>query len=107
MDKAFFDYENFKTDKIRSVDAKFEAQKIAFAPLSFQAVNTLLELGIMKIIEDSGDIGISLDEHDWAEANLNGTLYIFDPDVEDDISGGGTEYRFCKTYDELAKEYKR
>ena len=62
MDKAFFDYENFKTDRIRGVDAKFEAQKIAFAPLSFQAVTALLELGIMKIIEDAGDTGITLTE---------------------------------------------
>ena len=59
MDKAYFSYENFKKDDIRGVDAKFEAQKIAFAPLAFQAVNSLLELGIMKIIEDAGDSGIS------------------------------------------------
>ena len=58
MDKAYFSYENFKKDDIRSVDAKFEAQKIAFAPLSFQAVNVMLETGIMKIIEDAGDSGI-------------------------------------------------
>ena len=32
MDKSFFNYENYKQDKIRAVDAKFEAQKIAFAP---------------------------------------------------------------------------
>ena len=59
MDKAVFDYEDFKKDKIRAVDAKFEAQKIAFAPLSFQAVRALLETDILKIIEDSGDNGIS------------------------------------------------
>ena len=62
MDKAYFSYENFKKDDIRGVDAKFEAQKIAFAPLAFQAVNSLLELGIMKIIEDSGDSGITAAE---------------------------------------------
>ena len=62
MDKAYFSYENFKKDDIRGVDAKFEAQKIAFAPLAFQAVNSMLELGIMKIIEDTGDTGISAAE---------------------------------------------
>lgn len=48
-----------------------------------------------------------IDDHDWVEANINGTLYVFDPDVEDDMSGGGTEYRFCKTYGELSGEYFR
>ena len=62
MDKAYFSYENFKKDDVRGVDAKFEAQKIAFAPLAFQAVNSMLELGIMKIIEDSGDSGITAAE---------------------------------------------
>ncbi|MBO4403964.1 MAG: class I SAM-dependent methyltransferase [Treponema sp.] len=59
MDKAIYNYDDFKSDKIRAVDAKFEAQKIAFAPLTFQAVRALLETGILNIIEDSGDKGIS------------------------------------------------
>jgi len=54
--------ENYTKDKIKAVDAKFEAQKIAFAPLAFQAVRSLLELGILKIISDSGDTGISIEE---------------------------------------------
>ena len=62
MDSSFFDLEKFKKDKIRAVDAKFEAQKIAFAPLAFQAIRAMLELGIMKTIEDAGDEGISRKE---------------------------------------------
>ena len=62
MDSSFFDLEKFKKDKIRAVDAKFEAQKIAFAPLAFQAIRAMLELGIMKSIEDAGDEGISRKE---------------------------------------------
>jgi hypothetical protein len=54
--------ENYRTDKIRAVDAKFEAQKIAFAPLAFQAVRALLELGLLKGISDSGEKGLTLDE---------------------------------------------
>jgi hypothetical protein len=54
--------ENFKIDKIRAVDAKFEAQKIAFSPLVFQAVRCLLELGLLKAISDSGEKGLTIDE---------------------------------------------
>ena len=52
--------ENYREDNIRAVDAKFEAQKIAFAPLTFQAVRGLLELGILKCISDSGKNGLTL-----------------------------------------------
>jgi len=54
--------ENYIKDKIRAVDAKFEAQKIAFAPLTFQAIRALIELGILKIISDSGENGITIDQ---------------------------------------------
>jgi hypothetical protein len=54
--------EIYRTDKIRAVDAKFEAQKLAFAPLVFQAVRALLELGILQGISDSGEKGLTLDE---------------------------------------------
>jgi hypothetical protein len=52
--------ENYTKDDIRAVDAKFEALKIAFAPLAFQAVRALLELGLLKAISDSGEEGISV-----------------------------------------------
>lgn len=58
MDKALLSEHFFEDDTIRAVDAKFEAQKIAFSPLSFQAVRTLLELGLLKSIEDAGEAGI-------------------------------------------------
>lgn len=59
MDSSAFSAEKYSQDKIRAVDARFEAQKIAFSPLTFQAVRALLELGILKAIEDSGENGIS------------------------------------------------
>lgn len=59
MDSSFFDYEKFKKDNIRAVDAKFEAQKIAFAPLSFQAIRTMIETGLLSEIENAGDEGIT------------------------------------------------
>lgn len=57
-----FSIEKFAEDKIHAVDAKFEAQKIAFAPLTFQAIRALLDLGIMQIINDAGDDGITVDD---------------------------------------------
>ncbi|MCK9183089.1 MAG: class I SAM-dependent methyltransferase [Fibrobacteraceae bacterium] len=43
-----FDF--YFNDKLAAVDAKFEAQKIAFAPLSFQADKALRNLGILEEI---------------------------------------------------------
>ncbi len=57
-----FDMQKFSDDKISAIDAKFEAQKIAFAPLCFQAIRALLDLGIMQEISDAGDEGISVQE---------------------------------------------
>ena len=54
--------EKYTKDIIKAVNAKFEAQKIAFAPLTFQAVRALLELGILKIISDSKDDGINIEQ---------------------------------------------
>jgi hypothetical protein len=41
------------------VEAKFEAQKIAFAPLTFQAVRAMLELGLLRHIADAGEEGLT------------------------------------------------
>jgi hypothetical protein len=46
---------DYTADKIRAVDAKFEAQKIAFAPLAFQAVRALLDLGILEAVSAAKD----------------------------------------------------
>ncbi len=59
MDSAYFTSESYREDRIRAVDAKFEAQKIAFSPLTFQAVRAMLELGVLRVIEEAGDGGIS------------------------------------------------
>lgn len=62
MDSARFSTDKYKQDNIRAIDARFEAQKIAFAPLSFQAIRAMIELGILNLIEDAGDEGISRKE---------------------------------------------
>lgn len=38
---------------MKMVDAKSEAQKIAFSPLTFQAVRAALNLGILKVLDDA------------------------------------------------------
>ncbi|MDR3147698.1 MAG: class I SAM-dependent methyltransferase [Treponema sp.] len=53
---------SYYQDKIRAVDAKTEAQKIAFSPLTFQAARALLELGVLRKVSDSGDAGLSREE---------------------------------------------
>ncbi|MCL2043172.1 MAG: class I SAM-dependent methyltransferase [Treponema sp.] len=53
---------NYFCDNIKAVDARHEAQKIAFAPLTFQAVRALLDLGLLQIISESKENGISLSE---------------------------------------------
>lgn len=50
---------SYYSDKIRAIDAKVEAIKIAFSPLTFQAVRALIELGLLQRISDSGDNGIT------------------------------------------------
>jgi hypothetical protein len=56
------DIQNYSKDTIRAVDAKFEAQKICFAPLGFQAVRALRELGLLRKIADAGDGGLTRGE---------------------------------------------
>ena len=59
MGKNRFSLDVYKQDSIRAIDAKVEAQKIAFAPLAFQAVKAMLNLGILRAIEEAGDEGIT------------------------------------------------
>jgi hypothetical protein len=71
--------ENYTKDAIRAVDAKFEAQKIAFAPLTFQAVRALLELGLLKAVSDSGEEGITIEKAaQKAGISLYGVKVLFE-----------------------------
>ena len=55
-----FDF--YKDDSIDAVNAKFEAQKIAFAPLSFQAARALRNMGILNAISNARKKGITISE---------------------------------------------
>ena len=52
----------FLNDPIDAVDAKFEAQKIAFAPYAFQSALTLRNLGILECLYKSKEKGMSIGE---------------------------------------------
>jgi ubiquinone/menaquinone biosynthesis C-methylase UbiE len=56
MDKSF--------DQIKkpALDARYDAQKIAFAPVVFQAVKILRDRDILSKIEESGDTGKTIEE---------------------------------------------
>ena len=44
--------------------------------------------------------------HYWCETIIDGTTYVFDPQVEDNMTRGTIKYdRFCKTYDEMPGKY--
>lgn len=49
-------------DDLDAVAAKFEAQKIAFAPLTFQAARAMRDLGILEIVSKSRKTGVSAKE---------------------------------------------
>ena len=50
-------HDYYLKDSRRAVDAKFKAQEIAFAPLSFQAARALRETGILERVATSGESG--------------------------------------------------
>jgi hypothetical protein len=50
---------NYGTDTKRAVQAKFDAQKIAFAPIMFQAALALRNFGILQLVKDSKE-GITI-----------------------------------------------
>lgn len=49
-------------EKISAFEAISRAQKLAYAPIVFQAARLLCELNILKLIEDAGSAGLTLAE---------------------------------------------
>ena len=52
----------FSSDSRTAFEAKCEAQRIAFAPIMFQACRILRDSGILELIQQSGSQGASLEE---------------------------------------------
>jgi hypothetical protein len=52
----------FSSDSRTAFEAKCEAQRIAFAPIMFQACRILRDSGILELIQESGSEGATLEE---------------------------------------------
>ncbi|MGZ4067594.1 MAG: methyltransferase [Bacteroidia bacterium] len=52
----------FTEDKLSALEAKEEAQRIAFAPMIFQASRVLRNTGILAAVENAGKAGITLEQ---------------------------------------------
>ena len=50
----------YEKEKHTAAAAKFEAQKIAFGPFTFQAAMALRDLGILAAIESHGEEGVEM-----------------------------------------------
>jgi hypothetical protein len=61
----------YGNDKKRAVQAKFDAQKIAFGPIMFQAALALRNLGILELVKDS-EKGMTIEE---VSSNLHLPVY--------------------------------
>ncbi|MEZ5198916.1 MAG: class I SAM-dependent methyltransferase [Bacteroidales bacterium] len=53
---------NYGTDKKSAIQAKFDAQKIAFAPIMFQAAKALRDFGILELLKKSKKEGLSIND---------------------------------------------
>ena len=70
---------DYYSDKMRAIDAKTKAQEIAFAPLAFQTVLALRNLGMLKSINDSGDAGLTAEAvADKAGVSLYGAKVLLE-----------------------------
>jgi ubiquinone/menaquinone biosynthesis C-methylase UbiE len=52
----------FQNDPLTAYEAKAEAQRIAFAPIAFQASRVLRDSGILELVRASGSAGLTLEE---------------------------------------------
>ena len=51
----------YGSDKKSALEAKYDAQKIAFAPIMFQAAKSLRDLGILEVIKKNRK-GLTIEE---------------------------------------------
>ncbi|SBV37241.1 SAM-dependent methyltransferase [uncultured Stenotrophomonas sp.] len=53
---------HFDRDKLSAIEAKQEAQRIAFAPFMFQAAKAMRDMGVLAAVESAGDEGMALED---------------------------------------------
>ena len=52
----------FPSARLRGLQARMEAQKIAFGPVVFQCLRSAWKSGLLALIEQSGEAGASVEE---------------------------------------------
>lgn len=80
----------FKKKKISAYEAMYEAQKIAFAPVIFQVVRALRDLGILRLLEQSRTTGMTAAE---LGEKLEISVYGVETLLESGLSCDVVEYR--------------
>lgn len=80
----------FKQKRISAYEAMYEAQKIAFAPVIFQVVRALRDLGILRLLEQSGTSGLTAAD---IGKRLEISTYGVETMLESGLSCNVVEYR--------------
>ena len=79
--------DNKKPDSKSAFEAKVDAQKIAFAPVVFQVAKSLRDLGILELISDSGDDGVSVEKIvEKLSLNLYGVKVLLELGVSSELA---------------------
>ena len=78
----------FQPKKLTAYEAISEAQKIAYAPLVFQATRVMRDLGVLDLLDQHSDIGISAEQ---IAKNLGISLYGIETLLESGLSAGIVE----------------
>lgn len=76
----------FEPKKRSALEAQYEAQKIAYAPIIFQAVRALRDLGILEQLDKAGKQGISAQSiADNTELSLYGVETLIESGLSCDV----------------------
>ncbi len=115
--KACYDYliENCKygdnygssmEDRAYSILTRFEGGCSSYSA-AFTVFMQRIGLDCYRVEGDTSSASGGYVYHVWCEMVLDDTIYIFDPQVEDNIAKGGKVkyYRFAKTYEQVPEKY--
>jgi len=78
----------FKKKELTAYEAISEAQKIAYAPLIFQAARTMRDLGILEVLDNHKDQGLTAED---IAASLDISVYGVETLIESGLSSGIVE----------------
>ncbi|WJG25057.1 class I SAM-dependent methyltransferase [Vibrio furnissii] len=73
-------------DPFNALAAKTEAQKLSFAPIVFHTARTLRDLGILQVLDDAGEVGLSAQEiHTQTSVSEYGVKVLLDMAISANI----------------------